>query len=113
MQKARTFAPTELLHLADSILVKMERRFDLDTDSNRFPIPRRWLKTPILERTHCLGRKPIIIAFNKCCRAYAALLVDYGVKLHRSLLVGFARFIGVRRLWTVDAFRLAYARGFL
>src|ERR1700722_3018097 len=93
------------------ILVKTECRFDLNADSNRFPIPRRWLKTPILDRTHCLGRKPIIIALNKCCRAYSALLVDYGVKLSRPLVASFPRFIGVRGLWTVDAFRSAYARG--
>jgi len=85
----------------------------LGADSNRFSVLRGWLKTPILERTHCLVRKAIIIALNKCCRAYSALLADYGGELHRPLLVGFARFIGVRRLWTVDAFRLAYAHGFV
>jgi hypothetical protein len=91
----------------------MKCSFDFDADSNGFSILRGWLKTPILERTHSVGRKAIIIALNKYCPAYFALLVDYGVQLHRPLLVGLARFIGVRRLWTVNAFRWAYARGFV
>jgi len=95
------------------MLVKTECRFDLNADSNRFPVFRGGLKTPILERTHCLGRKTIIIALNNRCRAYSALLVDYGVKLHRPLVASSARFIGVRCLWTPDAFRLAYARSFV
>jgi hypothetical protein len=78
---------------SDPILVKVECGFDLNADSNRFPIPRRWLKTPILDRTHCLGRKPRIIALNKCCRAYSALLVDQGVKLNRPLVASSSRFI--------------------
>jgi hypothetical protein len=84
----------------------MECRFDFDADSNRFSILRGWLKTPILERTHSLGRKAIIIALNKYCPAYLALLVDYGVKLHRPLLVDLARFIGVSTRLRVSSVRV-------
>ena len=96
----------------DQILEKTESHLDLGADSDGFSILHGRLKAPILNNLHCQRRKAVKVAFNTRCRAYAALLVDYGVKLKATLLVGFARFIGILRGWTVDTLRFAYAQIF-